>query len=524
MRGLGTSFFLLLAFLALPNDGYRILCFFPFHGKSHFIMFRAICQGLAKRGHQVDMVSHFPREKPMDNYRDIVDLRNTTPPIVGRFTLAEVKALREEFMYNLAVNYGNEICKILGHEKMQRFIKNLPNDPPYDVAITENFASGCFLGIGYLLKVPVVAAVSAMETPYQDEFLGNPCSTSFFPSYFMDEPVLRTFWDRLANAVHNLVKPQLFYYYTSPQTEITRRYLGEDLPSVRELEKSIGLTLGNTHYAFHGVRPLTNGFVEVGGIHVGEDDSELSPELKKWLDSATDGVVYFTLGSLMNVGTLPKATIQALYASFRKIAPVKVLMKIVDERQLPAGIPDNVHVLPWMPQIPILRHKNVRVFISHGGLMSTLEALHHAVPIIGLPLFADQQRNVNIFVHKNMGLRVDIEDIKEETMDAALRELLYDPKYKKAVERESIRFKDRPMSPMDTAVFWIEYVIRNGPDSLRSPAIDMPWWQLHLIDVYAFLTACVVALASIPLILLKMMLEGIRGKEKGRSARNKKRN
>ena len=42
------------------------------------------------------------------------------------------------------------------------------------------------------------------------------------------------------------------------------------------------------------------------------------------------------------------------------------------------------------------------------------------------------------------------------------------------------------MSPRDKAVYWIEYVIRNGDKVLRSPAVDMYWWQVALLDVYAF--------------------------------------
>lgn len=37
---------------------------------------------------------------------------------------------------------------------------------------------------------------------------------------------------------------------------------------------------------------------------------------------------------------------------------------------------------------------------------------------------------------------------------------------------------------MDTAVYWVEYVVRNGPDILRTPALKLTWWQLALLDVY----------------------------------------
>ncbi|CAD6220313.1 GSCOCG00004998001-RA-CDS, partial [Cotesia congregata] len=51
------------------------------------------------------------------------------------------------------------------------------------------------------------------------------------------------------------------------------------------------------------------------------------------------------------------------------------------------------------------------------------------------------------------------------------------------------------MSPLDTAVYWIEYVIRHGKTALRSPAVNMYWWQVALVDVYVFLTITALKLA-----------------------------
>jgi len=49
-------------------------------------------------------------------------------------------------------------------------------------------------------------------------------------------------------------------------------------------------------------------------------------------------------------------------------------------------------------------------------------------------------------------------------------------------------FHDRPMSALNTAVYWVEYVIRNkGAHHLRSAAVDLTWYQYYLLDVIAFL-------------------------------------
>ena len=72
------------------------------------------------------------------------------------------------------------------------------------------------------------------------------------------------------------------------------------------------------------------------------------------MDKSKHGVVYFTLGSMALIESFPEKQIKEIYASFKKIAPIKVLMKIANSSKLPPGLPENVKVLPWIPQIPLL--------------------------------------------------------------------------------------------------------------------------------------------------------------------------
>lgn len=43
----------------------NILAIFPLPGKSHFVMFERILKELAIRGHDVDVVGHFPLKDPV---------------------------------------------------------------------------------------------------------------------------------------------------------------------------------------------------------------------------------------------------------------------------------------------------------------------------------------------------------------------------------------------------------------------------------------------------------------------------
>lgn len=51
----------------------------------------------------------------------------------------------------------------------------------------------------------------------------------------------------------------------------------------------------------------------------------------------------------------------------------------------------------------------------------------------------------------------------------------------------SNKFHDRPLNSMDEARYWVEYIIKYGGKALKSPALDLPWWKIALLDVYLIL-------------------------------------
>lgn len=62
---------ILLLHSVLIADAGRILAIFPHFGASHWYSFRPLVEELAQRGHDVTVLSPFPRKTPLKNYRDI---------------------------------------------------------------------------------------------------------------------------------------------------------------------------------------------------------------------------------------------------------------------------------------------------------------------------------------------------------------------------------------------------------------------------------------------------------------------
>jgi glucuronosyltransferase len=52
------------------------------------------------------------------------------------------------------------------------------------------------------------------------------------------------------------------------------------------------------------------------------------------------------------------------------------------------------------------------------------------------------------------------------------------------MEVKSKLFRDRPQSPIDTVVYWTEYVLRNDVSSLKPMNNHLTWYQRRLLDVY----------------------------------------
>ena len=120
-----------------PSYGLRILGLFPFQVHSHFVMCEELMRGLAAKGHQVDVYSHFPQKKPLPNYTDF-SLKGTLPAVSNNLTfdVASITAPEEIIKYWLKI-HGTSVCGLLKHPLFQKLFHNPPKDPPYDVVITE---------------------------------------------------------------------------------------------------------------------------------------------------------------------------------------------------------------------------------------------------------------------------------------------------------------------------------------------------------------------------------------------------
>lgn len=72
----------------------------------------------------------------------------------------------------------------------------------------------------------------------------------------------------------------------------------------------------------------------------------------------------------------------------------------------------------------ITAHKNTRIFVSHGGLGSIVEAKYHGVPVVGIPIFGDQITNIEKVEQDGWGRIISLADLTEEAFSSVLQDVL----------------------------------------------------------------------------------------------------
>lgn len=268
-----------------------------------------------------------------------------------------------------------------------------------------------------------------------------------------------------------------------------------------EMKKNISLVLINTHFSQGNVRPNVPAFIEIGGIQAKPQPSLLPNHLQTLLDNSMNGAIYFSMGTNVKSTDLSDENLLALHNVFKQLKQ-QVIWKFENENL--KDLPQNVYISKWLPQNDILAHKNIKLFITHGGLGSMIEARYYGVPILGIPVYGDQMANIDIAVNEGWAVKLDYADLNEDTLRMKIEEILLNSSYSEKIKYLSSIYRDRPVSALENAVFWTEYVIRHkGAKHIQSNSIHLNFFQLHSLDVLGFLLVIASIIMSINYYVLR---------------------
>jgi len=135
------------------------------------------------------------------------------------------------------------------------------------------FMAPCYLAFGRHLNVPIVATVASVFHDWLSEVSGNPLNLAYIPSLFSMYTQRMNFTQRLTNVfLSNYISTQI-HSQTNSQLEFVKKHFDIDVPHIKDLYRDVALYLVNTHHSLHGIRPMTTNVIEIGGLHINNDET-----------------------------------------------------------------------------------------------------------------------------------------------------------------------------------------------------------------------------------------------------------
>jgi UDP:flavonoid glycosyltransferase YjiC (YdhE family) len=190
-------------------------------------------------------------------------------------------------------------------------------------------------------------------------------------------------------------------------------------------------TFANEDVGAPGSYPATTEFIRPQFFDQAGNES-----LPDWVSSLPkQPTVYITLGTEANnmPGFYP-GVLQTIIAGLRD-EPVNLIVTLGRDKDTAdfGSQPPNVHIERYIPQSLLLPYCDLMVM--HGGSNSLLQAIDAELPMVVIPLIADQFFNAAVIRSLQLGQVIDLVQLTPEGVRAAAREVLQDPAYRHNVAR-----------------------------------------------------------------------------------------
>ncbi|XP_069716780.1 UDP-glucuronosyltransferase 1A1-like isoform X5 [Phaenicophaeus curvirostris] len=482
---------LLLSALSLAAGGKLLVV--PVDG-SRWLSMREVLDGLSQKGHEIVVVApevsiHI---KPSENFiMKTYPIPFTKEEVDGNIHSFSRNVFEEGFFLGrfikicqrlkiISDNALSTCTHLLYNKELVRYLE----ESKFDAVFTDPILP-CGLILAEHLSLPSTFFLRAMPCGLDFEATQCPYPPSYVPRMFTGLTDRMNFFQRIKNLIHDIPNYFLCNFFFQPYAKLASEFLQRDV-TMLDLFPQASIWLIRLDFVFDYPRPLMPNMIVIGGVTCSH--KKLSQEFEAIVNASGEhGIVVFSLGSM--VSEIPMKKAEEIADALGSV-PQTVLWRYTGE--VPHNLPKNVKLLKWLPQNDLLAHPKTRAFITHGGSHGVYEGICNAVPMLLMPLFGDQMDNAKRVESRGAGLTLNILEMTSQDISTALKAVINDKKYKENIQRLSDLHLDRPIHPLDLAVYWVEFVMRHkGAPHLRPAAHDLNWIQYHSLDVIAFLLAVV---------------------------------
>ena len=131
-------------------------------------------------------------------------------------------------------------------------------------------------------------------------------------------------------------------------------------------------------------------------------------------------------------------------------------------------LPENVRIASHLPQVALL--KQAALFVTHGGMNSTMEGLYFGVPLLAIPQISEQELTSRRVQELGLGRYLPRAEVNATSLANAAHELLTSPETK--ANLAAMRAEIMAGGGNERVVAVVESVVAKGRLSPAAPAAD----------------------------------------------------
>lgn len=264
----------------------------------------------------------------------------------------------------------------------------LDSDRHYDAVVVQVAKGDGLLALGRHFGAPVVAFSTLPPTTNTLALVGSPIFSSHMPSLYTVMSDDMWLAERLYNSLLQWMESRVWRMYdTQYGSDMMRRLIGgaKDWPQFADIATADTVLLFTyAHPMLALPQPLLPNVIDVTGIQIAA--KRLQPDVQQFLDGATHGVVYISLGHDRPLNELDEVFRRTLCISFSRHSQMRMMVRTRGAHVFMSHQPEDLFFAEHFNQSSVLAHKNVRLFVTQGGVLS-LSGKHGAVWSVALVFF-----------------------------------------------------------------------------------------------------------------------------------------
>uniref|UniRef100_A0AC35GEY4 UDP-glucuronosyltransferase n=1 Tax=Panagrolaimus sp. PS1159 TaxID=55785 RepID=A0AC35GEY4_9BILA len=325
----------------------------------------------------------------------------------------------------------------------------------FDLGITEHFES---CGYGVFKKIGLekyITTYSSSIFPLSVELLGVKSHPSYLPGVMGSTTDQMNFLQRIWNYINYFGESYMIksMFNSGSEKAIIKHYPEFNMDDAIA-DSAFYFVNSDEHVDF--AQPITHKIIYMSGL--GKIQSQ--PLEKKYtdiFDSAKRGVILFSFGSVAQSSHMSSEMKKAFLEAFSQFPEINFIWKYEKDEDQIAKEYKNVFTGKWLPQNDILDHPKLLAFISHGGMNSVMEGAAKGVPMICIPLFADQKRNSLMLQRRGMAIKLEKTHLTKEKIVETIKEIINNQKYSKNAKLISRMIAAKPTKAEERVVKYAEF-------------------------------------------------------------------